>query len=145
MTDFQPNFALGENVLKNTDEDSFALVELASNVAPGQVVKVTGINSDGTEIVTLIAAESDDIKYMIMEAGVIGELARVLHKGRTKATFGAGFAVGARLQFTTASKVIATTATKFTKAVAVDAAVADDDEGFIDFDGGITPLGVASS
>jgi len=138
MTDLQPNFKLGENVLKNTDENSFALVELTQTVIPGEVVKVIGVNSDGTETVEIISAATDDIKYMIIEAGESGEMARVLHKGRTKSTFGATFVSGVRLEFTTASKVITAAGTNPTKATAVDGGILDD-TGFIDFDGGITP------
>ncbi len=138
MTDLQPDFKLGENVLKNTDEGNFALVELAGNVIAGEAVKVTGVNSEGTEIVSVISGATDDVKYMIMEVGTAGELARVLHKGRTKVTFGATFIAGVRLEFTTASKVITAVGVNPTKATAVDGGVLDD-TGFIDFDGGITP------
>lgn len=145
MTDLQPDFHLGENVLKSTDDEDFALVELSEAVTAGEALVVSSINSEGTEIVDLISAISDDVKYLVMEDGSEGELARVLHKGRTKVTFGAAVASGARIKFTTASKVITATATNFTKGSAVDAAAADNDEGFIDFDGGITPLGVDPS
>lgn len=145
MTDFQPDFALGENVLKTTDDQSTTLVELFEDVIKGEALFVTGENSEGAEIVSIINAVTDDVKYIAMETGLAGEMARVLHKGRTKLTYGAAFTVGTRLEFTVASKVITTTATHFSKAVAVDASVADGDLGFVDFDGGLTPLGVASS
>jgi len=138
MVDLRPDFKLGENVLKNTDDNSFGLVELDSTVIPGEVVKVTGVNSDGAEIVGPIGGVIDDIKYMIMEAGVAGEMARVLHKGRTKVTFGGVVIAGTRLEFTMASKVIFATGTIPMKATAVDDGVLDD-TGFIDFDGGINP------
>ena len=139
MTDLRPDFALGENVLKNTDESNFATVNLGPDVIPGQVLKVSGgISSDGIEAVIIIDAVTDDVKYMVMEAGLSDTIARVMHKGRTKVVFGAAITAGERLEFTVDSKVIPAGGTNFVKAVAVDAGV-DGDLGFIDFDGGITP------
>jgi len=145
MVDNQPDFALGENVLKSTDDKDFGLVELSQDVIRGEALVVSGVTSEGTEIVSLISALTDDVKYLAMTDGLAGTLSRVMHKGRTKVTFGAAVIAGDRIKFTTASKVITTTATNYSKGSAVDAAAADDDLGFIDFDGGINPLGVSSS
>jgi len=145
MTDFRPDFALGENVLKTTEDQSTQMVELTEDVIPGEALVVSGVNTEGTEQVAIISALTEDVKYIAMETGVNGDIVRVLHKGRTKLTYGGAFAAGARLTFGITSKVVAAVITHFVKAVAIDPGVADNDLGFVDFDGGITPLGAVSS
>jgi len=113
------------------------MVELTEDVIPGEALVVSGVNTDGTEQVAIISALTDDVKYIAMETGLNGDTVRVLHKGRTKLTFGDAFVAGARLTFGVTSKVVDAVVTHFVKAVAVDPSVADGDLGFVDFDGGI--------
>jgi len=136
MVDNAPLFKVGEDILKNAET---VAVELSEDVIPGDPLNVTGANSDGSEIASVITDIADDVKYLAMESGLAGEMASVMKRGRMKYVFGAAFASGARLEFTLANKVIVSAGTNFQKATAVHASTGDLDEGFIDFDGGITP------
>lgn len=148
MTDLRPDFALGENVLKTTEDQSTAAVELAEDVIAGEALYVTGVNAEGLDIVRIIDLDTDDVKYIAMETGSTGDIARVLHKGRTKLTYGDDtILAGSRLVFvplTSEVELASANATVFVKAVAVDPGD-DGDLGFVDFDGGITPLGTPAS
>lgn len=132
MADLRSDFALGEDVLKDAETEA---VELSTVVVPGQPLKITGVTSEGIPKVGAITAVTDLVRYLAVYAGIIGDFQKVMVRGRTKVTFGGTIVAGANLEFTVDGDVITAADVNPIKGFAVDAG-ADDDLGFIQFDGG---------
>ena len=132
MADLRSEYDIGEDVWKNAITEG---VELSSIVIPGQPLKITGINSEGTPKMGAITAITDKIRALALFAGKVGDHAKVATKIRTKLTFGAALTAGDEIEFKVDGTVIEAAGVNPRKGYAIDTGAADD-EGFIQFDGG---------
>ena len=132
MADLRSNYDIGEDIWKDAETEG---VELSSVVIPGQPLKITGVNSEGTPKMGAITAITDKVRALALYAGKVGDLTQVATKIRTKLTFGAALTAGDEIEFEVDGKVIEAAGVNPRKGYAIDTG-ADEDEGLVQFDGG---------
>lgn len=140
IIDHRPDFHLGEDILKDSITHTVQIDE--PSTVPGDILYVTGVNSDGVPIVKKSdGTAAKNVRYIVMRAtNVLNELSSVLYQGRTKAKASDTFAVGGYLKFIANGEVASASAATIAaivlvKAWAIDPALTAGDSGFIEFDG----------
>ena len=132
MADLRSDYDIGEDIWKDAITEG---VEYTSIVVPGQPLKITGVNSEGTPKMGAIVAITDKVRALALYAGKVGEFGQVATKIRTKITFGAALTAGDEIEFKVDGSVIEAAGVNPRKGYAIDTGAADD-EGLIQFDGG---------
>ena len=129
MADFATDYNLGEDVLKNAVTEA---VEYDATITKGEVLKITAVSAETGIVKVQIATATDKGNFVAMFSGVAGDFKQALKKGLTKLTAGGAIAINDPVRPGAAGKVVTTTRTLPTGAVAVtsDAATPDVNAGF---------------
>ena len=133
MTDFAPNFALGEDVTKSAE---YIMVEYGGTVAAGDALKVTGVNSYGQPIVQ---THTGTLKARAIAsfAGVSGDKKKAIYRGQTKITYGGAIAANASISFSSNKAITqAAAGDGLDNGWTISVAAANNDTGLIYFEGG---------
>jgi len=128
MTDYAPNYELGENIDGGFNGGSLCVpVKYTTVITKGNPMKIIGTNQDQDNTnVALSTASTDLTRYIAIHSGAIDESKEALLQGRTKAELGGTVSAGDKLMILADSTFTLQTGTNPTAGFALQSGVDGD-------------------
>ena len=132
MADLNESWKLGEYRGENIFTE---VVQYGDTIVAGDVVTITGRNSDGQLIVSKQTAKTRPYGICpIKSDGVAGDVREILTRGPIKVTFGSAAATGLPLGVTASKFVAVVAASSSAVAINMTSTAANNDTGIVYFD-----------